>query len=65
MKTLINAWLIWRAAKQNSTGLVAAAITVNGGWRAALKANVIVWLVRVLVWIGSAAVLVAFSISHN
>lgn len=65
MKTLINAWLIWRAAKRESTGLVAAAIAVNGGWRAALKAIFIVWLVRVLVWIGSGVMLFIFGLPHK
>jgi len=65
VKTLINAWLIWRAARRESTGLMVAAIAVNGGWRAALKAIVIIWFIRALVWIGSGVVLFIFGLPHK
>lgn len=64
MKMLINAWLVWRAMKANKTGLVAAAIAVNGGWRAALKAVLIVWLVRGLLTAGVIAMMLLGSAYH-
>ena len=47
VKTFLNALLLLRAAKANKTGLVAAAIALNGGWRAAGGALVLAFIMRV------------------